>query len=241
MPSSSSVFQSARLWHGWLIADSMLIIGFVPASDASSANSRSARSSARLSRFANARMPIASPYDAMTGTASRTCSAATPSITMPLRASSPWIDISGEITNEPPPSRTIAAWNDASVRSDGLRNRSDSTLPSSARGAGFFSSRAASSSSARTSSCEKSARSVKRCISALRQRGGQKRDVLAGEHERRQKAQNVRIRARARQDVPREQRVAHLRCGRRRLQAEQEALSLHAVHRADDARLADQR
>ena len=45
--------------------------------------------------------------------------------------------MSGEITNEPPPSLIIAAWNDDSVRSDGLRNSSDSTLPSSARGSGL--------------------------------------------------------------------------------------------------------
>src|SRR5690606_22578468 len=219
----------------------MLIIGLSPASDASSLNSRSPRSSSSDSRFAHARMPLPSPYDAITGTASRTCSAATPSITMPLRDSRPWIDISGEITNEPPPSRTIAAWNDASVRSDGLRNRSDSTLPSSARGSGCFSSRAASSSSPTTSSREKSARSLKRFIAELLQCGGQQLHVRALEHERRQEPQDVRVRARARQDVPLEQRVAHLRGGRRGLEAQQEALSLHAVHGADDARLADQR
>src|SRR5690606_31102855 len=241
MPSSSIVFQSARLWHGWLIADSMLIIGLSPASAASSLNSRSARSSSSDRRFANARMPIASPYDAITGTASRTCSAATPSITMPRGGSSPWIDGSGEITNAPPPSRTSAAWNDASVRSDGLKNNSDSTLPSSARGSGCFSSRAARSSSARTSSCGKSARSLKRFIRELLQRGGQKLHVRALEHERRQEPQDVRIGARARQDVPREQRVAHLRGGRRGLEPQQESLALHTVHGADDARLPAQR
>ena len=34
--------------------------------------------------------------------------------------------MSGEITKEPPPSRVIAAWKDASVRSDGERNSSPS-------------------------------------------------------------------------------------------------------------------
>src|SRR5690606_6629951 len=131
--------------------------------------------------------------------------------------------------------------NDVSVRSDGLKKSSDSTLPSSARGSGSLSSRAASSSSPTTSSREKSARSLKRFIAELLQRGGEEFHVLALEHERRQKPQDVRVRARAGQDVPLEQRVAHLRRGRRRLEPQQETLSLHAVHGADDARLADQR
>ena len=50
-----------------------------------------------------------SPYEAMTGTASRICSAAAPSMTIPGRVSSPWMDKSGEMTNELPPSRPIAA------------------------------------------------------------------------------------------------------------------------------------
>src|SRR5690606_11238096 len=226
MPSSSIVFQSARLWHGWLIADSMLIHGLSPTSETSSWNSRSARSLASDSRFANARMPIASPYDAITGTASRTCSAAAPSITMPCRDSSPWIDMSGETTKAPPPSRTIAAWNDVSVRSDGFRNRSDSTLPSSARASGRLSRRAASSSSPTTSSRESSARSLKRFTADLLQGGGEELHVRALEHERRQEPQHMRVGARAGQDVPLEQRVAHLRGGRRRLEAEQETLPL---------------
>src|SRR5690606_12905278 len=186
-------------------------------------------------------MPIASPYDAITGTASRICSAAAPSMTMPLRDSRPWIDISGETTNAPPPRRIIAAWNDVSVRSDGLRNRSDSTLPSSARGPGCRSRRRARSISPRISSLEKSARSLKRCIADLLERGSEQLDVLPLENERRQEPDDVRIRARADQDVPLEQRVADFRRGGRRLQSEQEALSLHAVHRADDAGLADER
>src|SRR5690606_36002465 len=148
---------------------------------------------------------------------------------------------SGETTKAPPPSRTIAAWNDVSVRSDGFRNRSDSTLPSSARGSGSLSRRAASSSSPTTSSRESSARSLKRFTADLLQGGGEELHVRALEHERRQEPQHMRVGARAGQDVPLEQRVAHLRGGRRRLEAEQETLPLHAVHRADDARLADQR
>ena len=44
------------------------------------------------------------------------------------------MDMSGEITKEPPPSRTMAAWNDDSVRSDGLRNSSASTWDAAASG-----------------------------------------------------------------------------------------------------------
>ncbi len=32
---------------------------------------------------------------------------------MPGRLSIPWIDISGEMTKDPPPSRVIAAWKEA--------------------------------------------------------------------------------------------------------------------------------
>ena len=71
------------------------------------------------------------------------------------------MDMSGEITKDPPPSRTIAAWKDDSVRSDGLRNSIASTLPSSARGSGFVCSRRASFSRASTSGMLKSARSLK--------------------------------------------------------------------------------
>ena len=102
------VFQSARLWQGWLMADSMLIRG-VETSSAMLRYSRSSRSSTRSRRSANALRPSASPYEAITGTASLTCSAAAPSITIPGRVSSPWMDISGEITNAPPPRRVMEA------------------------------------------------------------------------------------------------------------------------------------
>ena len=66
---------------------------------------------------------------ASTGIASRTCSAAAPSMTTPSRVSSCQVPCPGEITNELPPSRAIAAWKEASVRSDGLKKRSASILP----------------------------------------------------------------------------------------------------------------
>src|SRR5215471_13457649 len=191
----------------------------------SALKSVSAMSFARSRRPANARRPIASPYEAITGIASRTCSAASPSITTPWRDSRPWIDISGEITNAPPPSRIIAAWNDVSVRSDGLKNSSDRTLPSSARGSGLRSSRAAREIRSSISSREKSARSLKRRIGQVLQRSGEPLHVRGG--------------ARAGQDVAREQRVAHGRRLRLRLQAEQEAAALHAHDRPDDTGRAD--
>src|SRR5688572_729163 len=121
------------------------------------------------------------------------------------------MDMSGEITNEPPPSRIIAAWNDDSVRSDGLRNNSDSTLPSSARGSGFASRREASAMRSLISSREKSARSLKRRIGQFLQGGSQALYVFGRENQRRQQAQHVRIGARADEDVAREQGVANCR------------------------------
>ena len=59
------------------------------------------------------------------------------------------------------PQAVIAAWNDASVRSEGLRNSRDSTFPRSASGSGCVSSRLASSSRDWISSLLKSARSLK--------------------------------------------------------------------------------
>src|SRR5215471_7009865 len=205
----------------------------------SALKSVSAMSFARSRRPANARRPIASPYEAITGIASRTCSAASPSITTPWRDSRPWIDISGEITNAPPPSRIIAAWNDVSVRNEGLKNSSDRTLPSSARGSGLRSSRAAREIRSSISSREKSARSLKRRIGQVLQRSGEPLHVLGGKNQRRQQPQHVRVGARAGQDVAREQRVAHDRRLRLRLQAEQEAAALHAHDRPDDAGRAD--
>src|SRR6187551_2166134 len=143
--------------------------------------------------------------------------------------------MSGEMTNEPPPSRSIAAWNDDRVRSDGLRNSSDSTLPSSARGSGFASSRAASAMSSLISSREKSARSLKRSIGQFLQGLRQALYVIGREYQRRQEPQHVGVGARADQDVAREQGVAN-RCGfRTRLQAEQEAPALDAFDRPDAA------
>src|SRR5579875_3057717 len=66
------------------------------------------------------------------------------------------------MTNEDPPRRAMPAWKEASVRSEGLKNRRPSTLPASACGSGRCSSRRARSSSARISSRSKSARSTKR-------------------------------------------------------------------------------
>src|SRR6516165_12178531 len=201
----------------------------------SALKSVSAMSRARSCRLANARTPIASPYDAITGIASRTCSAASPSITTPCRDSRPWIDISGEITNAPPPSRIIAAWNDDSVRSDGLRNKSDSTLPASARGSGLRSSRSASAIRSWISSREKSARSLKRRIVQVLQGCAQALHMLGSQDQRRQETQHVWVRARAGQDVAREQRVSHRGGFRLGLQAQQEAAALHADDRPDDA------
>src|SRR5262245_23742027 len=143
--------------------------------------------------------------------------------------------MSGEITNEPPPSRSIAAWNDDRVRSDGLRNNSDRTLPSSARGSGFLSSRAASAMSSLISSREKSARSLKRRIGQFLQGLRQALYVFVREYQRRQKPQHVGVGARADEDVAREQRVAD-GCGfRLRLQAEQETAALDALDGPDAA------
>src|SRR6185436_1915664 len=101
--------------------------------------------------------------------------------------------MSGEITNAPPPSRIIAAWNDDSVRSDGLKNSSASTLPSSARGSGCLSSRPASAMRSWISSREKSARSLKRRIGQVLQGGSQFLHVLGLQYQRRQQPQHVRI------------------------------------------------
>src|SRR5688572_25400404 len=147
--------------------------------------------------------------------------------------------MSGEITNEPPPSRSIAAWNDDSVRNDGLRNSSDSTLPSSARGSGFASSRAASAMSSLISSREKSARSLKRSIGQFLQGLRQALHVFGREYQRRQEPQHVGVGARADEDVAREQGVADGRGLRSSLQAEQEAATLNALDVSDPARRAD--
>ena len=60
---------------------------------------------------------------------SRTCSAAAPFMIAPMRVSSCQVPCPGVITNEVPPSRAMPDWNDASVRSDGLKNTSPRILP----------------------------------------------------------------------------------------------------------------
>ena len=142
-PRSSSVRQSEIAWQGWRAADSMLRNGF-PHSPRIVSNRSSARSSARSRCGANIRTPSASPYDASTGSASAMFSAVSPSITASGSNSSLWMNPSGAITNDPPPSRVIAAWKDAWVRKEGFRNKSARTFPSSARGSGRSRSRAAS-------------------------------------------------------------------------------------------------
>src|SRR5262245_38885858 len=149
--------------------------------------------------------------------------------------------MSGEITNEPPPRRSIAAWNDDRVRSDGLKNSSDSTFPSSARGSGFASSRAASAMSSLISSREKSARSLKRRIGQFLQGLRQALYVIGREYQRRQEPQHVGVGAAADEDVAREQGVANrCRLGPR-LQPEQEAAALDALDGPDDAGGLDRR
>src|SRR5690348_10057462 len=147
--------------------------------------------------------------------------------------------MSGEITNEPPPSRSMAAWNDDRVRSDGLKNSSDKTLPSSARGSGLASSRAASAMSSLISSREKSARSLKRRIGQFLQGLRQALYVFGREYERRQEPQHVRIGAVADEDIAREQGIADGRGLWLRLQAEQETAALDALDGPDAARRAD--
>src|SRR5262249_9507601 len=117
--------------------------------------------------------------------------------------------MSGEITNAPPPSRIIAAWNDDNVRSDGLKNSNDSTLPSSARGSGCLSSLPASAMRSLISSREKSARSLKRRIGQVLQGVGQFLHVLGSKDQRRQQPQHVRVGAGAGEDVALQQRVAN--------------------------------
>src|SRR5262245_14581706 len=143
--------------------------------------------------------------------------------------------MSGEITNEPPPSRSIAAWNDDRVRSDGLKNSSDSTLPSSARGSGLASSRAASAMSSLISSREKSARSLKRSIGQFLQGCRQALHVIGREYQRRQQPQHVGVGAAADEDVAREQGVANRRRFGPCLEAEQEAAALDALDGPDAA------
>src|SRR6056297_804810 len=230
----------------------MLIRG-VSISASSSRYGFSARSSSRLRRSAKTRMPIASPYEAMTGTASLMCSAAEPSITMPCRVSKPWMDMSGEITNEPPPRRTMAAWKEARVRRLGERNSSESTLPSSARGSGFSSSRPARVMSSAISSRSSSARSLNVFMVSFRsgrlgirnleisERLRQTLDVAGIDHVGRQQPQHGGIAAGPREYVTLEQRVAHLRRGHRAAQAEQQPLALDASHRPGHAGRADLR
>ena len=97
----------------------------------------------------------------------------------------------------------MAAWNEASVRSDGLRNSSDSTLPRSAAGSGCLSSRLASSSRAAISSLAKSARSLNAfmCIpltgsvSDRLERLREPVDVFWLQYERCENAQHMRVAA----------------------------------------------
>ena len=92
-------------------------------------NCSSAMSAARSLPSANERMPSASQYEASTGIASRTCSAAPPFMTAPSRVSTCHVPWPGVTTNAVPPSRCMPAWNEASVRSDGFRNSSPRILP----------------------------------------------------------------------------------------------------------------
>src|SRR5262245_22500420 len=147
--------------------------------------------------------------------------------------------MSGEITNEPPPRRSIAAWNDDRVRSDGLKNSSDSTLPSSARGSGFASSRPASAMSSLISSREKSARSLKRSIGQFLQGLRQALYVIGREYQRRQQPQHVGVGAVADEDVAREQGIANRCRFGTRFEAEQEAAPLDAIDGADAASCLD--
>ncbi len=88
----------------------------------------SARSSSRSFPLAKQRTPSALAYSASTGIASRTCSTASPSMTVPSRVSSvhdPW---PGMMVKLAPPSCAIPASIEASVRNDGFMKRSPTVL-----------------------------------------------------------------------------------------------------------------
>src|SRR3954465_2113293 len=123
-------------------------------------------------------------------------------MTAPRRVSSCHVPLPADTTKEFPPSRAMAAWKEASVRSDGLKNNNPRIFPVSACGSGRACSRSASCNSSTTCSRDRSARSRKFCIGLkIFQRRAQLVDVFLFENESGKQAQNGRIARRAGQDV----------------------------------------
>src|SRR5579862_9426827 len=157
---------------------------------------------------------------------SRMCSAAAPSMTAWGRVSNCQVPWPGVTTNEEPPSRAMAAWKDAKVRSDGLKNTSPRIFPASARRCGAFSSRSASASKSRISARSKSARSRKRFMQPHscgngRERFTQTIDVTFVQDVGRQQSQHLWIAARTCENAFFEECRVHFFGGPGGLEAEQ--------------------
>src|ERR1700722_523610 len=181
---------------------------------------------------------------------SRTCSAAAPSITAPRRVSRRQLPSPAVITNELPPRRAMAAWKEASVRNDGLKNRRPRIFPASACGWGVDCRDCASFKSASTSSRRKSARSTKRFMRNpyLRRRASgrdrheriaQEVDVLFLQNVGRQQAYDLRVAAGAGQDAARKERRMHILRGTVEHEPNEKPRTLMCDDRAHRAGVAD--
>src|SRR4051812_48293924 len=127
----------------------------------------------------------------------------------------------------------MAAWKEAKVRSEGLKNSRPRIFPASACGSGRTCSRSASCNSSTTCSRDRSARSRKFCIGLkIFQCRAQPVDVFLFEYEGGQQTQNGWISRRARQDVLGQQRLLYFLGRFVEPQPMQETQSLEVHHRA---------
>ena len=137
-PRSSSVFQSASAWQGWSIADSRLIERH--RAERGHARRRSRRPGRPRGRCRPRRSGCRARRRSRRAPGSPRARARPRRRPSPRRsgsraASSP---ARARSRSDEPPSRAIAAWNEARVRSDGLKNSSPRTLPGERRRLGML-------------------------------------------------------------------------------------------------------
>ena len=161
------------------------------------------------------------------------CSTLSPSITAPGSVSSDQLPCPGSSTTAWPPWRNIAVSKLVRVRRLGSMNTIASTLRSSPPVISPRFTRAASASSAVDLGGSPVLQREEVALghaSTSFESGQEQIGLVLGERERRQQPEHLRVRGRAGEDPPREQRALHLGGRPVQMEAQQEPASAHPAH-----------